>query len=77
MTKENAKVLRALKHYLKRGWYNSSSQFLDRLSLVDPEKEEIQRLLNTLSFSRGIKFYYTSWKLSRKLEKLLERESRA
>ena len=77
MTEENAKVLRALRHYIKRGRYNSSSQFLDRLPLVEREKEEIQQLLNTLSVSRGLRFLYTSWRLSRKLDKLLERESRA
>ena len=74
MTDGNVKVLRLLKHYLKRGWYKPCSDFLARLEIANQEKEEIQRLLDTLSSSRGVKFYYTYWRLSRKLDGLLEKD---
>ncbi len=77
MTKENAKVLRLLKHYTKRGWYKPCSDFLTQLEIASQEKEEMQQLLDTLSSSEGVVFYYNYWRLSRKLDGLLEREDRA
>ncbi len=77
MTDENKMLLLVLKHYLKRGWYKPCSDFLAKLEIDSQEKEEIQQLLDTLSASIGVIELYTYWRLSRKLDRLLEREDRA